>query len=497
MKTAQPEKGAAMKMGKWARLLPVAALLLAGCKGFWDAPSSSSASFTLTNGGNISVSAGSTGTSAITVTPGSSFTGTVTLTCAVTAPAGASSPTTCSLSSSSLVFSNATAQNSTLTASTTSSTTTGVYEITVTGVSGSITATTTVCVAVGTSSSNCTPATTSGNFYILNSNSIAGYSISASTLTSISGSSYTVSGASAVAMAPSGNFLYVASTGSGINLYTITNPGALTPGASIDGDNVAQAIQVDPSGRWLLDASAAGNLKAIPITSSGTLDSSRSVQSQPMAGIAVQQMAITPNGALVAVALGSTGTQAFAFTSGNSSPLGTGSTAIRPWNTSAGSAVSVAMDPQNRLLYIGEIAAFPSSSSNSGALRVFTISGSSVTEFTYTTPYASGGLAPHFILPNASGTYVYVANGAGNSAAGNITGFAVTTTALTTGSTVAAGAQPLGLAEDSTHSWVFEVGSTGSPYFDAYTFDPTTTGQLDSQITSTSAATSIAIVAAP
>jgi hypothetical protein len=53
------------------------------------------------------------------------------------------------------------------------------------------------------------------------------------------------------------------------------------------------------------------------------------------------------------------------------------------------------------------------------------------------------------------------------------------------------------MALDSTGSYVFEVGSTGSPYFDAYTFDVTTTGQLDSQFTSTSAATSIAIVAAP
>jgi hypothetical protein len=53
------------------------------------------------------------------------------------------------------------------------------------------------------------------------------------------------------------------------------------------------------------------------------------------------------------------------------------------------------------------------------------------------------------------------------------------------------------MAEDSTSSWVFEVGSTGSPYFDAYTFDASITGQLDSQVTSTSAATSIAIVATP
>jgi hypothetical protein len=53
------------------------------------------------------------------------------------------------------------------------------------------------------------------------------------------------------------------------------------------------------------------------------------------------------------------------------------------------------------------------------------------------------------------------------------------------------------MALDSTGSYVFEVGSSGSPYFDAYSFDATTTGLLDSQVTSTSVATSIAIVAAP
>jgi hypothetical protein len=96
---------------------------------------------------------------------------------------------------------------------------------------------------------------------------------------------------------------------------------------------------------------------------------------------------------------------------------------------------------------------------------------------------------------------VYVANGAGQSSAGNIAGFEVTasgsTYTLTAGSTVAAGVQPLGLAEDSSKAFVFAVGSLGSPYFDAYTFDATTTGELDSQITSTTSAGSIAIVAAP
>jgi len=55
----------------------------------------------------------------------------------------------------------------------------------------------------------------------------------------------------------------------------------------------------------------------------------------------------------------------------------------------------------------------------------------------------------------------------------------------------------MGLAEDSTGSFVLEVGSTGSTYFNAYTFDATSLGQLDSSLGSTAAATSIAVVAAP
>jgi 6-phosphogluconolactonase (cycloisomerase 2 family) len=373
----------------------------------------------------------------------------------------------------------------------------------VTGVSGSVAETSKVCVAVGVSSTGCTAtASSSGNFYILNSNAVTGYSITNSALTSISGSSNTLTGATAIAMAPSGAFLYVASTGAGIVPYTISSTGALTQAtaASAFDDTLAQAIQViqvNASNAWLLDASASGYLVAIPITSTGALDSSRLVQSVQMAGITVQPagLAISPNGTIVAVALGDTGTQLFSFTSANASPLGNGSTPIAPTNTSGGAALSVAMDPQSRILYVGETAAF-SSATLSGALRAFTISGNTATEFTYTKPYASGGIAPHAILPAASGTYVYVANGNGSSA-GNITSFAVTTTALSTGSTVAAGVQPLSLAEDSTDTYVFEVGLSGSPYFDAYTFDATTTGLLDSQVTSTAAATSIAIVAAP
>jgi len=489
-----------MRIGKWARLLLAAAPLLVGCGDFWQAPgSNSSTSFTLTNSGNITVIPDASGTSTITVTPGSSFTGTVTLTCAITsAPTNATSPATCALSSSSLTFSDTTAQTSTLTASTTSTTTTGAYEIKVTGVSGSIAESTTVCAEVSTSSSATCSSTssTSGNFYVLGSTSIAGYSIESGTLTTLSGSSYTLTGASAIAMAPSGNFLYVAST-SGITLYTInSSTGALTSGGVIFDDPLAEAIQVDPSGNWLLDASDGGTLNAYPITSAGIQDTSRSAQTATnLTSTSVQPggIAISPNGSLIAVALGTTGTELFPFASGSASPIGSPYTKLLTPYGSGGAAIAVAMDPQSRLLYVGETAAF-SSTTNSGALRVYTIGTNSVNELAYAKPYAPAGTGVHAILPAASGSYVYAASWQ-SSSAGEITGYSVTTSALTAlSSTVTTGTQPQSLAEDSNESYVLAVSTSGTE-FDAYTFD--STGQLDSSLTGSTASAPIAVVAAP
>jgi 6-phosphogluconolactonase (cycloisomerase 2 family) len=515
MRTARHEIGAqgvAMKMGRWVGLL-AAAVLVTGCGDFWQAPGgNSSTSFTLTNSGAITISSGSTtGTSTITVTPGSSFTGTVTLTCAVTtAPSNATSPT-CDVSSTSLTFSSATAQTSTLTATTTSSTTTGIYDITVTGVSNSIAETTKVCVAVGVSSSGCTTtASSSGNFYILNSTSIAGYSISSGTLNQISGSSFTLSGALVMAIDPFGSYLWVATTG-GITPYAInSSTGALTQGSAISAFNDPEvgALQVDPSGKWLLDASLSGTLYAFPITTSGTEDTNRSIQQNSQListsnGALVHGIAISPSGStnpIVAVALGTSGTQVFPFISGNASPIGTAysfgqsnSPTLTPYGSSGG-AVAVAIDPSNRLLYIGETTAFSGSTTNSGALRVFTIGNGTLNEFTYSTPYAPLGTGPQAILPISTGDYVYVASWQSNV----ITGYSVTASALTAlTSTVPTGTQPVGLTEDGTGSFVLTVNKGGSPYFDAFTFDATTTGKLDPSVTGSTGTGPIAIAAVP
>jgi hypothetical protein len=358
----------------------------------------------------------------------------------------------------------------------------------------------------GSCTSNCTTAT-SGNFYILNGGTtpqIAGESIVTGTLTKLSGSPWTVASAPyAMAIAPNGNFLCVSTT-SGVFAYPITS-GQLGTAVLVSSDQ-AYAIQVDSTNSWLVEAIPATGgvtIGAVPISSStGANNGSELTASFAVTNAAVQtnRMAISSDNSYIFVALGTGGTIVVPFSS--SSPLPSGITAktIAVVNSS-GSALSVAVDPSLRLFYIGETLA--NSAGTSGGLRAFTYASLSASSLVQATgsPIASGGLAPNFILPVTTPSYVYVANGAGASSAGNVAGFAVTGSSspysLAAGNTTAAGVQPLGLAEDSTSTFVFAVGSLGSPYFDAYTFDTTTTGQLDSQITSTTAASSIAIVATP
>jgi 6-phosphogluconolactonase (cycloisomerase 2 family) len=479
-----------------------AAPLIVGCKDFWQAPNSNS--FTLaSNPTSLTVTAGSIGTSTITVTPASSFTGTVTLTCAVTSPSGAVSATTCALSPTSVSITSTTAQTASLTATTTSTTTTGAYQLVVTGTSGSTTETTTVCVAVGVSSSSCaSTSTTSGHFYILNSATISGDYINAGSVTQLSTTTLPSGTGVAMAIDPAEpTLLYVATTG-GIFLYPIESSGALQTPTTISGNQGVAAIQVDPSGKWLLVAYSSGSLSAIPITSAGIQDSTRSVQANTyLAGTPIQ-MAISPSqtNAIVAVSLGSSGTQVFPFTTGNSAPIGNAyKPTIATWGStnSGASANSVAIDPQDRFLYIGEVEAFPNStaSTGTGGLRVLTIKSTELSELS-ASPYPSGGTGPHAILPESSGNYVYVANWAGNATG---VGFQVASGGALTqlSGTFTTGSEPTGLAEDNTDSFVLVVSGLGSPDLDAYSFS-SSTGSLTSGATSSSTGTNpIAIVSVP
>jgi len=470
---------------------------LSGCKNFWAAPAGSS-DFTLSNAGNITVTAGATtgNTSLISVTPANSFSGTVTLSCAVTT--SVSNPTsvpTCSLSPTSVSISGTAAVTSTLTAITTSTTTSGSYSITVTGASsGATSETTSVCVEVG--SGTCTSsAGTSGTFYVLNqtTNQIATLSVSSAGLTTVApATTLPAAGALAIAVAPNGNFLYVSTEASGIFQYTIGSNGALTLANSqaISLDS-AVSMQVDATSSWLVDVVSGngavnGVVNAIAIDpDTGALATSgeKEVPFNLPASSPIQ-VAISPtnlsscSACYVFVAMQSGGTEVIHFDPTSAQPFTSSLGTINPVN-SQGGANTVAVDPQNRLLYVGETAAF--SGTQTGGLRAFTITSSGVTPISGS-PYAVSGISPSSILPTADGNYVYVANQlVSGSVNDNIESFSVTATALTTIGNYAAGPKGLlGLAEDSTGNYLLAVDFAGNPDLQAYTMS---SGALTSAVT--------------
>jgi 6-phosphogluconolactonase (cycloisomerase 2 family) len=354
------------------------------------------------------------------------------------------------------------------------------------------------------SSSGSSSTLSSGVFYVANKDTdqIAAFSIVSGALTQVSGSPYSLGSAPfAIAVAPNGSFLYV-STAEGIFLYTISSGGGLTlanSSAAISAD-LATAMQVDSTDHWLIESGPdVAELIAIPINSSTGVPTSTTEQEALLPAATAQQLIISPDNDNVFVALGADGTEQVAFNSSSGTPFGTESNiAVK---NSAGAALSVAVDPSSRMVYIGETAA--TSGSNSGGIRAFTYS--TMAEVSGS-PYASGGLAPYSILPLSSGDYVYVANRTvSGSTDGNITGFSVTTsgsayslTALST--TAAAGIDPVALAADSDGNYLLAVDSGGSPDLEAYTFDTTTAGKLDSSLTGATGTDPVeasAIAAAP
>jgi hypothetical protein len=294
------------------------------------------------------------------------------------------------------------------------------------------------------------------------------------------------------------------STAAGIYIYAIGTGGVLTigNGGSVISQDPAYTMQVDPSNNWLIEAiSGDGTLNAIPIVaSSGLLDSTNTEQTVALPATTVQQLVVSPADSttpFVFVALGSGGTAIVQFTTGNTDPFGTVSH-IAVKNT-AGAANTIGIDPSNRLLYVGETVA--TTGTQTGGVRVFTV-GTTITEVSGS-PYTTAGTGPSAILPTAD--YVYVANKAvSGSTDGNITGYAITATgsvySLSSVNSVTTGISTVGLAEDSTSTYVLAVSSGGTPDLDAFTFDTTTPGKLDastSATTGTDPTESVAIAAIP
>jgi hypothetical protein len=241
-------------------------------------------------------------------------------------------------------------------------------------------------------------------------------------------------------------------------------------------------MKVDASGTWLVEVvSGQGTVNAVPISaSSGLLDSTRTEKSAALPTVTISQMAMSPANAAnpyVFVAMGSGGTAVVPFTAPNANPFGTVST-IALIN-SAGGANAVAVDPANRLLYVGETVAL--SGTQTGGLRVFSIGAASAINEITGSPYPTAGTGPSAIMPGTLD--VYVANKAvSGSTDGNVTAFSLTSTgtstttfALTTINTLPAGINTTALGTDSTSTYLLAANSGGTPDLTTFTFDATGT----------------------
>ncbi len=360
----------------------------------------------------------------------------------------------------------------------------------------------------GGCTTNCTTAS-SGAFYVLSTTpQIAGASVVSGVVNTIPGSPWQLTSTPySMAMSPNGAFLYVSTTG-GIFVYPISN-GGLGAATTISPDVNGLAIQIDSTGTWLIEAQQGVGqvtMAAIPLNSSTggvALTGIEVTTGYNVTATAVQsKLAISPDDKYIFVPLGGAGVLVVPFAAGVAagvSPFG-GATLI-PVANSGGSALSVAVDPQGRVFYVGEVAG--NSGGTSGGLLAYDYSSwlTGTLKQISGSPIASGGLAPNAILPDAAGNYVYVANGQGVGNAGNISSFSISASGSTytvaAGSTVSTGTQPLSLAEDSSGQFLFDLGGVSNPHFDAFTFDSTTPGKLDAQISTAAAALPVAVVATP
>jgi len=341
----------------------------------------------------------------------------------------------------------------------------------------------------------------SGFFYVANGKTteVAGFYFAkgSTSLSAVPNSPYSV-GISPVALAisPNGGFLY-ASTSAGIFAYSInSSTGELTllNNSQVISADAAFAMTVDSTGGWLVEAiPGTGTVNAIPLDSStGLLLSGASEQtvSLPSGATNVPGLTVTRSGATnsyVFAALGSSGIAIIPFTSSTSgNPFGTVRT-ISPKNSNGGDT-AIAVDLTHPTLYVGETVAV--SGSNPGGLRMFTIGANSILTEVSGSPYATGGVGPSAILPATN--YVYVANktvSTSSGGGGNITAFGISTTAGTatgltavTNGTISAGIGTIGLAEESTGTYILALNAGGSPDLSAFTIG--STGALTSYATS-------------
>jgi DNA-binding beta-propeller fold protein YncE len=321
------------------------------------------------------------------------------------------------------------------------------------------------------------PGSTGNYLYVANStaSTIAGFSIGTSSLSATSNSPYGLGVTpSALAVTPSGSFLYAASLAGAIYGYSIASSGVpviLNNGSAVVSQISPVAIKVDPSGSWLIavDLTPAAYLFAID-TSTGLLTSEGTV---PLDAGTPNRIVFTPDDTLVYVSLGTGGVDILTFSSSTGALTKT-NLIVKP-KQAVNADLGMAVDPGGKYLFVAE--------TGLNGLRALSIASGGVLTELSGSPYATG-LGPSGVLVDSTGSYVYVANRTAN----NISGFLLSTTGALTqisGSPFTTGTNPVDLAEDTTNTYIAVACSGGTPDLQVFTLGTTTAGALDSFATAT------------
>jgi 6-phosphogluconolactonase len=316
---------------------------------------------------------------------------------------------------------------------------------------------------------------------------LAEYSLASGVLTALSGSPVTLPLAPySIVVAPTNAFLYIG-TGTGVFMYTINSDGTLTEGNgnnvayvnASDSSLIAQSMVIDSTSSWLLIAYRNSTVvDAVQLTPTTGLPTGAVFSINSSFSTASPQLAISPANTGVYIALGTGGTEGLGFNpSGTTAPLGPWpSSGVKiPLLTSDGGTADtgVTIDPTSTYLYIAE-----QNNNSSGTAIAGTVRTQATASLGKDLDDETTGVGPTAVMSDLTGAYVYVTNGAD----GTISGFSLDTTTqklVSLGSAFATEQSPVALVEDSTKTYLMDVGNLANPNLWLYTFDATAAGSLD------------------
>lgn len=344
--------------------------------------------------------------------------------------------------------------------------------------------------------------TTSGDYvYAVDSNNfMSGFSVGSGALTAISGLPVALPtglAAASIAVSRANTYVYVGGLG-GIVCYSIGTGGALTQ-VSGGGATLASAdfvsLTTSPDGQWLIALEGITNEIYVfginPRTGLLTETGSPLALSAPTGTTpSAKEVAISPNGGLIAAAMGPAGDYVFPFNTSTGGITTNGYTAVP---VAGYSDDAIAFDPTSGYLLIGR------GITATGNSEVLSYSVSSIAVLGTTPNVYTSGQDPYALLVDLTGTYLYSAN----RGSGNISGYTISNggiLAALTDSPYASGSQVTALAEDNTKKYAIAAAAGGavSSALTLYQFDALTAGQLDAVATygnGTGVAGSVALAA--